>query len=182
MAERSSERERRGSPQSTLGTDERGVSPVVGKSLELGLVVLFLGMMTTALYGGVVPNYRTAAASEVGDRAVVAAAERIETAIPPNATRVHAEIGVDLPATLRGRGYRVRARNDTLVLAHPNDAVDARTRLALPSAVGNVSGTWNSGGDTVVVVDSGESGGGAGAGSGDDAASHGLWVRLVTRR
>jgi hypothetical protein len=134
-------------------SDDRAVSPVVGKTLELGLVVLFVGMLTATLYGGIVPDYRTTAGAEVGERTLVTAAERIETSIPPNATAVHSETTVDLPRTIRGAQYELRASNGTLVLDHPRPEVASRTRLALPESVVSISGTWRSGGDLVVVVD-----------------------------
>lgn len=140
-------------PPTGQTSNDRAVSPVVGKTLELGLVVLFVGMLTATLYGGIVPDYRTTAGAEVGDRTLVTAAERIETAVPPNATAVHSEIGVDLPRTIRGVQYELRASNRTLVLDHPRPEVAGRTRLALPDSVVSVSGAWRSGGELVVVVD-----------------------------
>lgn len=139
--------------EKTAGRD-RAVSAVVGKTLELGLVVMFVGLLTTTLYGGVVPDYRTTAGAEVGDRTLAAAAERIETAVPPNATAVHSERRVDLPRTIRGDQYELRTANGTLVLAHPRDEIGGRTPLALPDAVVDVSGSWRSGGDLLVVVES----------------------------
>jgi hypothetical protein len=40
----------------------------------------------------------------------------------------------------------------TLVLEHPSPEIEARTRLALPARVDDVSGGWESGEDAVVVV------------------------------
>ncbi|EJN60796.1 hypothetical protein SAMN04487950_1854 [Halogranum rubrum] len=133
--------------------DDRAVSPVVGKTLELGIVVLFVGLMTTTLYGGIVPDYRTSAGAEVGDRTLVTAAERIETSIPPNATAVHGETRIDLPRTIRGEQYELHTTNGTLVLDHPLAEIGGRTPLALPDAVVDISGTWRSGDDLLVVVD-----------------------------
>lgn len=138
--------------------DTRAVSPVVGKTLEIGIVLLFVSLVTVALYGGIVPDYRTAASAEVGDRTLVAAAERIETAVPPNATAVHSETRADLPRTIHGEQYRVSVTNRTLVLEHPDEAVSGRLPLALPGHVANVSGTWASSDDLLVVVDGGASG------------------------
>lgn len=132
--------------------DERALTPAVGKALEVGIVVLFIGVLTTALYGNVVPGYRDTVGDEVADRAVATAAERVENAVPPTARHARVVHRVDLPATIRGAGYRVIAVNRSLVLRHPSPAVDARTRLALPARVDTVVGEWESGAETVVVV------------------------------
>lgn len=137
---------------------DRAVVPAVGKALELGLVVLFVTLVTTALYGGIVPDYRTAAADRVADRTLAAAGERVEGAVPPNATRVRSERRVDLPTSIRGSAYRIEADGRALVLEHPADGVGGRLRLALPSAVVSVSGAWDSGADAAVVVRSGDGG------------------------
>ena len=129
-----------------LRGDERGVSPVVGKTLEIGIVLLFVSLVTVTLYGGIVPDYRSAAGAEIGDRTLVSAAERLETAIPPNATAVHSE------------PYRLRVSNRTLVLDHPDPAVSGRLPLALPDRVTAVSGSVASGDDLLVVVDSDSAG------------------------
>ncbi len=136
----------------TLAADERALSPVVGKTLEIGLVLVFLSLVTTALYGGIVPQYRTAAGSKVAHRTLSAASDRLEASIPPNATHVDARSRVDLPRTIRGETYRVQANGSALVLDRPNPALDERVRLALPSSVVRVSGTWRSGRPAVVAV------------------------------
>ncbi len=121
---------------------DRAVSPTVGKALELGVVVLYVSLLVTALYGGVVPTYRTAAGDELADRTLAAAADRIEAAVPSDATRVRRTVRLDAPETLRGAGYYLRVRNRTLALDHPDPAVGGRTRLALPDDAvvsGNVS-------------------------------------------
>jgi hypothetical protein len=136
-----------------LPADERALSPVVGKALEVGMVTLFVALLASTLYGGVVPEYRTAAADEVGDRALATAAERIETAVPPNATHVDGETRIDLPRTIRGTTYRLRANGSALLLDHPRDRLDGRVRLSLPPSVVHVTGTWESGAPAVVRVD-----------------------------
>ena len=121
---------------------DRAVSPTVGKALELGIVVLYVSFLVTALYGGVVPTYRTAAGDEVADRTLAAAADRIEEVAASNASRVRRTVRLDLPRTLRGAGYDLRVDNGTLVLDHPDPAVGGRTRLVLPddaAADGSVS-------------------------------------------
>lgn len=148
---------RSGSPteqrgRTNLAHDHRALSPVVGKTLEVALVVVFLSLVTTALYGGIVPQYRTAAGSKVADRTLSAAADRLEATVPPNATHVDARLHVDLPRTIRGETYRVRANGSALVLDHPNPALDGRVRLALPSSVARVSGEWRSDRPAVVAI------------------------------
>lgn len=90
------------------GTD-RAVTPIVAKAIEAGIVVAFIGVLTTGLYAGVVPEYRSATAADVGDRTVVAAGNEIERAVPPDAERVHVETSVDLPETIRSERYRLVA-------------------------------------------------------------------------
>lgn len=131
---------------------DRGLAPVVGKTLEIGLVLLFIAGLSTALFGGVVPDYRTAVGGEVAERTVIAAAERVDAAVPPKARSARVERRVPLADTIRGAAYRVAAEDRTLVLEHPARGVDATARLALPSRVVSVEGTWHSGADTVVIV------------------------------
>lgn len=135
-----------------LADDHRGLTPAVGKALEVGVVVLFVGVMTTALYGGVVPDYRDAVGEEVAERTVAAAAERIENAVPPAARHARVVHRVDLPVRIRGANYRVVAAERAIVLEHPSPEIGARTRLALPARVDAVSGSWESGGAAVVLV------------------------------
>lgn len=141
-----------------LVEDERALTPAIGKALELGIVVLFVGVLTTALYGGAVPEYRDVVGGEVGDRAIVAAAERVENAVPPRVSDVRTVHSVDLPRSIRGENYGIAVENRTLVLDHPSPAVDARARLALPDRVNSVDGTWRSSDDTVVLVTDGADG------------------------
>ncbi len=139
---------------------ERAVSPVVGKVLEAGLVVLYVSMITTTLYGGVVPDYRTTVGDEVGDRVLSKAAERIQQAVPANGTAVRARMRVSLPETIRGTGYEIRADGRTLTLVHPTEKVEDSTRLAVPDSVVKVHGNWSSREPAVVVVRSAQSGSG----------------------
>ncbi|MFB6221343.1 MAG: hypothetical protein ABEH90_07870 [Halolamina sp.] len=136
----------------SLVTDQRALTPAVGKALEVGIVVLLIGVLTTALYGNVVPEYRDTVGDEVADRTVVAAAERVENAVPVTARHARVVHRVDLPASIRGAGYRVVTENRSLVLRHPSPAIESRTRLALPERVETVTGAWESGEDAVVVV------------------------------
>jgi len=135
---------------------DRAVTPVVSKTLEIGLVVLFVAGLSTALFGGAVPDYRDAAADRVADRALAGAATEIENAVPPRAASVRVERRVDLPATIRGAGYRVVADDGRLRLDHPNPSVGGALRLVVPERVASVSGTWRSGADTAVTIAGGD--------------------------
>lgn len=138
----------------------RAATPTVGKLLEIGLVALFVGAVAAPLFGGAVPAYRTAAGAELGDRTLATAGERVEAAVPAHvdeAVRVRVRARADLPRTIRGEAYRVRAANGSLVLDHPRAGVGGRTRLALPDGV-SVAGTWRSDAPAVVLVRSDENG------------------------
>lgn len=137
---------------------KRAVSPVVGKALEAALVVLYLGLVTTTLYGGVVPDYRAAAGAEVGDRTLASAANQVERAVPPPARSVTVEVRVDLPRTIAGDRYGVRTDGEHLVLDHADPAVGGRARLSLPAHVVSVRGAWESTADPVLRVRSVEGG------------------------
>ncbi|GAA0652782.1 DUF7266 family protein [Salarchaeum japonicum] len=132
--------------------DDRGVAPVVGKALEAGIVLLYVGAVAAAMYGSVVPDYRTTAGDAVAERALAAAAEDVEAAIPAEVREATVRADVTLPATIRGRPYTVAVENRTLVLAHPDPEVGARVRLALPASVTAVSGSWSSGTPAAVLV------------------------------
>lgn len=129
----------------------RAVAPAVGKALEAGLVVLFVGVLTTALYGGVVPDARNAAGDEVGDRALQHAASEIAATVPATDGVRSAERTVSLPTSIRGDGYRIAAANGSLVLDHDHPAVGGRTPLLLPDRVREVRGSWTGGGGVVRV-------------------------------
>lgn len=137
---------------------DRGLTPAVGKTLEVALVVLFLGLMTTTLYGGVVPDYRDAAGEEVGDRTLALAAERVQQAAPSVGSSVAVSHRVDLPRTIRGRAYRIETEGRQLVLVHPTGAIDGRARLVLPDRVTRVEGSWHSREPAVIRVSSTETG------------------------
>lgn len=136
---------------------DRAVTPVVGKVLEVGLVLLYVSLVATAMFGTVVPQYRTAAGGEVAERTVATAAERIQQAVPPAGVAGETAVRVDLPATIAGAAYRIRVDGRWLVLEHPA-TVTARSRLALPDRVVAVRGTWASGEETVVRVRTGGEG------------------------
>lgn len=135
---------------------DRAQSSVVGKALEAGIVVLYISLLTMALFAGAVPAYEEVAADRVADRTVAAAAQRIHQAVPPPARSVEATRAVDLPATIGGTAYRIRVEGRTLVLDHPD--VAARARLALPTTVDRVGGEWASGESSTVEVTDGPDG------------------------
>ncbi|MWV63415.1 hypothetical protein GRS48_01015 [Halorubrum sp. JWXQ-INN 858] len=129
---------------------------MVAKSLEAAVVVLFIGVLTTGLYAGVVPDYRSATAAEVGDRTLVEAANEVEVAVPANATGVRAERRIDLPTTIRSDGYRIAAVDPAsepprLELRHPHSSVEGSRSLALPPHVVAVDGAVTGGDGTVVI-------------------------------
>lgn len=146
MAERTNRRREPGR------RDDRAVATVTGKILEVSLVMLYLGVVATALYGGVVPGYQSAAGDEVAERTLATATQRVQQAVPPNGTHVRTTARVDLPDAIAGRPYEVRVDGRRLILDHPDPDVGARSRLALPESVVDVSGRWSSSGPTYVLV------------------------------
>lgn len=129
---------------------DRAAAPVVGKALEAAVLVVVIAVVTTALFGGVLPGYRTAAGAEVADRTLAGAADRIDRAVPDDDPWVvDRERRVALPDTIRGREYGVRAAGRVLVLDHPTPGIGGRERLVLPAGV-RASGAWSS--DAVAVV------------------------------
>ncbi|WP_256298161.1 DUF7266 family protein [Haloarchaeobius salinus] len=134
--------------------DGRAVSPVVGKTLEIGVVVLYIGLLSTTLYGGVVPDFRSTAGDELADRTLAGATQEIEDAVPPGSmTAVDVRRRVELPRTVRGEPYHVRTDDRTLVLDHPDPNVGTETTLAVPAAVVRVEGSWSSTAEAFVVVE-----------------------------
>lgn len=130
--------------------DARAGSAVVGKALEAAIVVLYIGLLTSTLYAGAIPEYRTAAGQEVADRTLADASADIRNAVPPNASSMNATARIDLPSTIRGEAYAIRVDGRQLVLDHPHDAVGGRTPLALPGTVESIDGRWESR-DTAVL-------------------------------
>ena len=137
---------------------DRGAIPAIGKVLEVGIVILYVGLVTTALFGGLVPEYRTSAANEIGDRTLASASQQVQQTVPPNATQVEAHATVDLPDLIRGDTYEILSDDEELVLEHPHPEVDGQTGLALPEAVVEVSGEWSSTERALVVVESTDDG------------------------
>jgi hypothetical protein len=128
------------------------VAPATSKLLEVTLVMLYLGLVATALYGGVVPEYRSQAGEEVAERTLATASQRVQQAVPPEGRHVRSTARVDLPATIRGQHYRIRVVGRRLVLQHPSPSIEATTRLALPDGVTAVAGNWSSDAEARVVV------------------------------
>ncbi|MFB6120775.1 MAG: hypothetical protein ABEJ68_06630 [Halobacteriaceae archaeon] len=133
---------------------DRAVSPVVGKVLEIGLVLLFATAVTAAVSGSVVPHARTAAGDELADRTLATAATGVEDAVPEAGRNVSATAHLDLPDRIRGESYTLRTEGRTLVLDHPHAGVGATHRLALPTRVAAVRGTVESDESVVVRVTS----------------------------
>ncbi|RLM97274.1 hypothetical protein [Haloarcula sp. Atlit-7R] len=132
--------------------DNRALSTVVEKLLSMGIVLLYIGVVTTTLYGGTVPAYQSAVGAELGDRTLAEATARVEQAIPPEAPAVSATVRVSLPETIDGAGYSIRTDGDALVLDHPNPEIGGRAQPVLPDRVDTLEGEWQAGSPTVVVV------------------------------
>lgn len=137
---------------------DRAASPVVGKAMEATLVVLYVGLVTTVLYGGVVPDYRAAAGQEVAERTVSNAAAELEAAVPPEATAAEVRLDVRTPPTVAGETYRIYAEGGRLVLDHPDPGVSTSVPLVVPDRVVAVTGTWESGEPTRAAVETTDGG------------------------
>lgn len=143
---------------------DRAVSSVVGKSMELGILALYVGLLVTAVYGGVLPDYRAGAGSAVADRTAAAVATDVESAVPATGegsgeiVAVDAERTLDVPRTIHGETYDLRLVDGDLVLDHEADALSRRIPLSLPDAVVSVTGEAASGDTVVLVVESTSSG------------------------
>ena len=132
--------------------DNRGLSPVVGKTLAASLAVLYVAGMTALLLNGPVPAGRTAAGGELGERVLATAAGNVESSLPDGDRRVDTRTEVPMPATVRNAGYALELRGGRLVFDHPVDALDRETRLSLPANVTVADGDWQSTDRLVVRV------------------------------
>lgn len=130
--------------------DDRGVSYVVEKTVAIGIAVLYIGAVTGVLLGGVVPEYRTAAGDELGDRVLATAADGIESSAPAASGEVNRTVRIELPETIRDEEYELVLDGRRLVLDHPAAGIGAETRLALPASITVENGTWTS--DDVLEV------------------------------
>lgn len=128
------------------GRCDRGATPVVGKALEIAVVVLLTALLATALFGGVVPTYRNAAGAELADRTLARSVATVERAAPPDSgayvAYAHTE-RVDLPDRIGGSRYAVVADGDRIRLDHPRAGVGGSIRPALPNRT-SVEGSWRS--------------------------------------
>jgi hypothetical protein len=135
--------------------DERAAAPVAGKALEVAVLVVFVGVVSAALFGSVVPTYRTAAGDEVADRALVAVAGQVDAAAVVTDSVVERRVTVSMPRTIRGSAYVVRAVDEretpTLVLDHPHPGIGGSVALSVPAGT-PVSGALPSTADPTVVV------------------------------
>lgn len=132
--------------------DNRAVAPVVGKLLAAAIAVLYIAGVTGLMFGSVVPEYRTAVGDELSERVLAESAANVERAVPDTDANAEVRVDVDVPATIRDAGYTLVLRNRTLAVDHPDDRLDARTNLSLPSRVNTVESRWESGGELVVRV------------------------------
>lgn len=125
--------------------DNRGVTPVVEKTISIGLVVLFVGGLTTTLLGGTVPDYRTGTGDEIADRVLADAADALNDAVTASNGTVRARTVTDLPGTIADDDYRIEFRGSELHLSHPNPGISASTRVALPAGIAAQNSTWRGG-------------------------------------
>lgn len=132
--------------------DNRGLSTVVEKLLSLSVVVLYITLLTTVLYGGAVPTYRGAVGAELGERTLAEATAKIEQTVPPRGASAAATRRVTLPSTIDGAAYTIRFEGAQLVLVHPDEDIGGRTRPVLPDRVTTTTGEWRSSTETVVTV------------------------------
>lgn len=145
--------------------DDRGTAPVVGKALEIALVLVYIGLVAGALYGGVIPDARTTADQAIAERAIAASVVDIREAIPHSGTGA-VQVSISLPATIGGERYDVVPEDGHLSLRHPDPHIDAQARLLLPSKVTAVTGRWESETSNILLV---------------NATRDGITVRLENR-
>lgn len=151
----SARRRNRGSPDSSgrsFRGDDRGVSAVVGKTLEAGIVVLYISLLVAVLYGGVVPEYESTTGTELGERVLAEGTLEVQRAVPadPDAT---ATVEHELPRSIDDKPYRVVGHNDSLELVHDDEAVGGEVPLTLPPDVVRVEGEWESTATAIVRVE-----------------------------
>jgi hypothetical protein len=118
-----------------MNSDDRGISPVAGKTLELGIGVILIALITTSLLGGVTPGYQSAVGIEIADRVVINVADRIESTADGTADTLTADrrIRVTVPQNIRQKPYRVIANTTAdkthIRLQHPDPAISASTHI-----------------------------------------------------
>ena len=125
---------------------------VVEKLLSLSVVVLYITLLTTVLYGGAIPTYTQAVGAELGDRVLAEATAGVEQTVPSRGRSVTVTRRIEIPATIDGAAYRIRANGTHLLLIHPDKSVSSQSRPVVPDSVGTVTGEWDSGAETAVRV------------------------------
>lgn len=128
------------------------MTPVVAKSLAIGIGLLYITGMTTLLLGGVVPEYRSGAGDELGDRVLATAGGSIEqSASEANGSLERTET-VELPPSIRSSSYELELDGEWLTLSHPDPAIGGTVRLSLPPAVTVEQSSWSSGRELEIRV------------------------------
>jgi len=130
---------------SGLRRDTRATTPVVGKTLAIGIVLLYIGGMTTLLYGSVLPGYQAATGEELADRTLAAAVGEIEQSVPDARGEVNRTRRLTLPDRIREKRYRLELSGERLRLHHPDRETALETRLSLPPGTVVRESTWHSG-------------------------------------
>ncbi|PSQ44465.1 hypothetical protein BRD17_04070 [Halobacteriales archaeon SW_7_68_16] len=133
-------------------TRDRATSPVVGKALETGIVVLYVGLLSTTLFGGVVPDSQARTGDAIAERTLTAAASDVERSVPPQTGTGSARVAIASPETIAGTGYELRGDGNRLVLVHPDRAVGGTVRPVLPDRVVAVRGSVRSRQPAVAVA------------------------------
>lgn len=134
--------------------DDRGVTPVVGKSLEIAVVLAYIAVVAGVLYGGVVPSVEASSESRQAEVTLARAATAIERAVPATGRSPSVRYQVGLPDSIGGQSYRIDWANDSLRLRHPDHRL--QTRVTIPRRVVAIQGNWS--GPGVVVVNESEDG------------------------
>jgi hypothetical protein len=130
---------------SDLRRDTRGTTPVVSKTLAIGIVLLYIGGMTTLLYGSVLPEYRTATGEELAERTLAAAAGEIEQSVPEATGEINRTRRVSLPDRIREDRYRIELSGERLRLTHPDGEISPATTLSVPPGTALANSSWESG-------------------------------------
>jgi len=131
--------------------DDRAMSPVVEKSLAIGIALAYIAGTTGLVYGGLGPDYERATADELGERVLATAAGAIEGAPPAVDGRIDRRRSIELPRTIDGERYEIAVVDDRLELDHPDDRLEAATTLSLPPGV-TATGAYESDGPLEITV------------------------------
>lgn len=132
--------------------DNRGSSTVVGKLLSLAIILLYITLLTTVLYGHNIPAYRATVGTELGERTLTEATARVEQTVPPASESTAMTHRVELPATINGAAYDIRTDGTAMVLDHPDSDIGTRSYPVLPDRVTTLTGAWHSGGQLVITA------------------------------